>query len=230
MNTVMSELRAERRAATRERIVQAAIEVLTDDDPAAVSMPAVAERAGVSLRTLYRYFPTKGELLDAAGGWFGGRAWARAAGRANVGELRPDDFLAYQRARFADFDANLPGVLVQFATPAGRELRRDRLDEQRPVVRAVVDSVGLPLDDAGADRLVDAIIATSSSALFLELVERMGYEHRPAADLTVWIVQAMVAHAASVGTTEPAAEVATPAIGDPTERRAAADTDRKQEG
>ncbi|MEM9566208.1 MAG: TetR/AcrR family transcriptional regulator [Actinomycetota bacterium] len=199
----MTDLRAERRAVTRERIVQAALSLMADDDPAAVSMPAVAEVAGISLRTLYRYFPTKGELLDAAGAWFDGRTWAEAAGRIDVDELRPDDLLAYQRARFADFAANLPGVIVQLSTATGRELRRERVAEQRQTVLASLRSTGIPLDGDDLDRLVDAIIATSSSALFLELVERLGQDPRRAADLSVWMVQAMVAHAAATGTTEP---------------------------
>src|SRR5687768_6529488 len=61
-----TDLRERQRQATREQIIQAVHEVLADEHPATLSMPRVAEQAGTSLRTLYRYFPTKEALLDAA--------------------------------------------------------------------------------------------------------------------------------------------------------------------
>ncbi len=203
MNHVMTDLRAERRAATRDGIVRATLELLIDHDPAAVSMPAVAEASGVSLRTLYRYFPTKTDLFDAAGGWFDGRTWAEAVGRADIDELAPDDFLPYQRARFADFASNRPGVLAQLTTATGRRLRQARLAEQRPPVRALLESLDLGLDPADGERLTDAVLAISSSAMFVELVERMGHEPTDAADLTVWMAQALLAHAEATATTRP---------------------------
>ena len=51
-------LREAHRADTRERIVHALGEQLTEEHPAALSVPAVARRAGVSVATVYRYFPS----------------------------------------------------------------------------------------------------------------------------------------------------------------------------
>lgn len=60
-----SELRDEQVAATRARIVEAA---LAGFAPWATELPfeTVAERARVSLRTVYRHFPTRGDLVNAA--------------------------------------------------------------------------------------------------------------------------------------------------------------------
>src|SRR2546426_785199 len=41
--------------------------LLERQDPGDIAMPQVAADAGVSLRTLYRYFPTQEELFEAAG-------------------------------------------------------------------------------------------------------------------------------------------------------------------
>src|SRR5688572_3317782 len=59
-------LRDDQRTATRNRIVRAVSDLVADEHPAAVSVPAVARRAGVAVATVYRYFPTKEALLDAA--------------------------------------------------------------------------------------------------------------------------------------------------------------------
>src|SRR5947209_2922884 len=64
-------LRAQHAMATRVRIVTAVAELLELGDAEEITMPAVAEASGVSLRTIYRHYPTREELLEAAGRWIG---------------------------------------------------------------------------------------------------------------------------------------------------------------
>ena len=53
------------RAARRERIVGTAFDLLMDSDYDAIQMRDIAESADVALATLYRYFPSKEQLLAA---------------------------------------------------------------------------------------------------------------------------------------------------------------------
>ena len=64
-------LREQHATATRERILGAVADLLERADAEELTMPAVAEASGVSLRTIYRYYPTREELLEAAGRWIG---------------------------------------------------------------------------------------------------------------------------------------------------------------
>ncbi len=57
--------RADAMAHTRARITQAAIELHGSIGPAATTMSAVAERAGVTRATLYRHFPNEETLFKA---------------------------------------------------------------------------------------------------------------------------------------------------------------------
>jgi AcrR family transcriptional regulator len=50
-------------AGTRERLLRAAQELVEDGGYAAASVVAVAERAGLASGTLYRHWPSKGELF-----------------------------------------------------------------------------------------------------------------------------------------------------------------------
>jgi AcrR family transcriptional regulator len=52
-----------RKAATRERIVAAALDQLAEGGYASASVQAVAARAGVATGSVYRYFPSKSELF-----------------------------------------------------------------------------------------------------------------------------------------------------------------------
>ncbi len=57
--------RREKAAATRERVINAATDVFTEEGYAGARMNDIATRAGVAVQTLYFIFHTKAELLNA---------------------------------------------------------------------------------------------------------------------------------------------------------------------
>ena len=90
--------RAERQAETRERIVQATVDLHTTVGPARTSVSAIAERAGVQRHTVYAHFPSERELFvactahwskdhpfpDPLGGW---RSTAPSSSRAALHDV-----------------------------------------------------------------------------------------------------------------------------------------------
>ena len=74
-----------RRAATRERIVAAALDQLAEGGYASASVQAIATRAGVATGTVYRHFPSKSDLFA--------EAFRRASARelAVLAEIAEDD-------------------------------------------------------------------------------------------------------------------------------------------
>ncbi|CAN5744202.1 hypothetical protein BH18ACT2_BH18ACT2_14610 [soil metagenome] len=176
---------AHHRADVRTRIVAAYFDLIDASGPANVSMPAVAERAGVSVRTLYRYFPTKGDLRRAATTLFDDLAREGIDGAtldtSNMGE--------YRRGLWTAMDAQRPAVRLQHETADGRAMRAERLDGQRAIVDAA-----LPTDIASERRaeVVDLILALSSSSMFLELVDRMGHDPAGAADLITNVIRLII--------------------------------------
>ncbi len=60
--------RAEQQAETRQRIVEAAVELHSTIGPAQTNISMVAERAGVQRHTLYAHFPDERSLLMACSG------------------------------------------------------------------------------------------------------------------------------------------------------------------
>lgn len=61
--------RAEQKAETRQRIVEAAVELHSSLGPAATTFSMVAERAGVQRHTLYAHFPDERRLFLACSGF-----------------------------------------------------------------------------------------------------------------------------------------------------------------
>lgn len=92
-------VRAERAEGTRQRIVEAAASLHGTVGPAATTVAAIAERAGVTRATVYRYFPDDTALFDACSAhWLAGQqppdpsAWAEVADpikrlRTGLGDL-----------------------------------------------------------------------------------------------------------------------------------------------
>ena len=60
--------RAENQAETRQRIVEAAVDLHGDIGPAATTISLIAERAGVQRHTIYAHFPDERSLLMACSG------------------------------------------------------------------------------------------------------------------------------------------------------------------
>lgn len=62
--------RAEDVERTRRRIVEAAVHLHGTAGPAATSIAAIAERAGVTRLTVYRHFPDEATLFEACSGYW----------------------------------------------------------------------------------------------------------------------------------------------------------------
>src|SRR4051795_10049597 len=68
--------RAEQMGETRRRITEAAIDLHGTVGPSRTTLSAVAERAGVERRTLYRHFPTEADLFAACSAdYFSANPW-----------------------------------------------------------------------------------------------------------------------------------------------------------
>jgi TetR/AcrR family transcriptional regulator, cholesterol catabolism regulator len=171
---------ATHRADLRTRIVEAFMELLETASPTGVSMPAVADRAGISVRTLYRYFPSKDDLQHAAANWLD-----RGTGR----EIDLDNIQHQMRLLWRNLAHELRAVRTQHWSAEGRALRIARL----PAARHTVDRA-LPATIRGARRaeVIDLLVAIGSSSMLLELVDRMGHDPEHAAGLVADLIELVV--------------------------------------
>src|SRR6266581_974251 len=112
-----SELRDEYAALTRRRIVAAFVESLADEAADDVSMAAIAKRANVAERTIYRHFKTRAELLAAAGEWIEDNVFGY------VPFTSPDELPGIFRKLCRRFDRHPHLARAIALTRAGRTLR-----------------------------------------------------------------------------------------------------------
>jgi len=70
-STLPQGLRDRHHALTRELILKSAVDLLERASATELTIPDVAKASGVSVRTIYRHFPTRDELLAGASEWIG---------------------------------------------------------------------------------------------------------------------------------------------------------------
>jgi AcrR family transcriptional regulator len=127
-------LREQHAEAARQRIFGAVASLLEQGTVEELTMPGVAEAAGVSLRTLYRYYPTREQLLAAAGRWIGGDLLRQGYPQSL------DDVADTFEDGCREFDRH-PGLVRAMAlSDLGRQLRAERRGERVAAIRAALQA------------------------------------------------------------------------------------------
>ena len=159
-----------RAAAARERIVGAALEQLAEGGYASASMVAVARRAGVATGSVYRHFPSKGDLFAEA---------FRRASQREVDVLValghrtlpvPERLAAWVEAFVHRALAEPVRAYALIAEPVGPAVEAERLTFRRAYAdlfaRALRDAIaGGELPDADPELSAAAIVGALAEAL-----------------------------------------------------------------
>jgi hypothetical protein len=139
---------------TRERILEAAIECLNDEDLEQLTVEAVAAKAGVTKRTIYRHFATREDMLTAC--WPLMQKMVGLPGTGNF-ENTAAGLMAMPMKLFPNFDKQ-PGIVRASAySRAGRELRISVNERRKASFLKAAKEARPDLDEAGALRLAATI-------------------------------------------------------------------------
>jgi AcrR family transcriptional regulator len=180
-------LREQQAETARTRILSAVAELLERDDVEDLTVPQVAEASGVSLRTVYRYYPSREELLQAAGRFIGAELLAQGYPESL------DDVADSFEPACSDFDRH-PGLVRALAmTPLGREARGHRRRERIQAIRTALDEeVGaLPEHEL---RQAEAVLAYLHNMLaYTTLREESGLDGEEIGQALGWAIRTLVA-------------------------------------
>jgi AcrR family transcriptional regulator len=186
-----SELRAEQAEATRARILDATGRVMVSGTTS-VSIPAIAREAGVSVPTVYRHFPTKGDLLEAIYPYV-----LERAGLQDVPAPRSlDDLRPGVRALFDRTDSFDAVTRAAMASPAAEEVRRLSMPRRLALFRGLLDSVEPKLAEADRDRIARLLVVLTTSAALRTWRDHLDQSVDEAADDVDWVVRAAIGAAA----------------------------------
>ncbi len=187
--------REQQAAQTRESILHAVVQVLAGG-LADLSVPAIARAAGLSVRTIYRHFPTKRDLLIALG--------EHMDRRSGYGfdplPRRPEDLDQTVRDAYRQADALSVEHQAAYATALGREVRHER---DIPIkLQVFADALAPVLGSLPPDEqrhLVHLVTVLISRYTLLRFKIDLGVTADEAAETVVWtlhtLLQALAGHA-----------------------------------
>jgi AcrR family transcriptional regulator len=181
-----SPLRREQAEQTRSRIVFAAVELIVGGVEG-LTMQAAAKAAGVALRTVFRHFPTRDELLDAT--------WQ--ALQVRMGDT-PDlqtldaltEFVPELFGRYAAMEDQIRGAMfAQTFVSSRKRLGSDRARKMRTAVIAQFE---------GGDERSRAMAAAAAYTLTVPLVsivlkEAFGLSSAEAGRASAWAIRTLAA-------------------------------------
>ena len=177
--------RETRKDEARTRILDAFIAMMSEGDTV-LNHDRIAERSGVARRTVYRYFPDRAALMEAA--------LLRVRELAGVGVGYPDsaeDLLATLEPIYTGFDAIAPIAVMTRATPQGRAMRLAQKDQRvARYTRALADVVkDLPEKDR---KLATAMLQVLHTTPWLEMRDQWALDGHQIARATRWAVRTLL--------------------------------------
>jgi AcrR family transcriptional regulator len=179
-------LREQHAEATRERILAAVAELLERGEAEELTVPDVAAASGVSLRTVYRHYPTRERLLEAAGRWIGDELLQHGYPQTL------DEVAELFRIGCRDFDER-PGLVRALAlSQLGQNVRgyrrRERLEAIKQALRQEVGE--LPEDEL---RRAEAVLAYLHNMLaYTTLREETRLSGDEIAEALAWAIRTLV--------------------------------------
>lgn len=180
-------LRERQAAVIREAILDALAARLDHDDPDDVAMPQVASDAGISLRTLYRYFPTREAMFDAVGDYVVARLGLppQIEGADDI----PRVFL--ESARRGAQSPQL--VRAMLWTRLGRRARSPHRRRRVEAITTALAEVTSHLPPDEARRREGAIVYLASLPAWITVSEECGLSAEEARLGIAWAIETLVA-------------------------------------
>jgi AcrR family transcriptional regulator len=185
MSSVVPSLRDRQTAATREQILQVAMQQLSQGPRGTFSHESIAEAAGMGARTVYRHFPDRSSLLEAL--------WERLREAAHVNfPTAESDIVPMARAAYQEFDANELLVRAVLNSPAGVEVRDRGGVEGRAAfeqsLAAALDGVAEP----ERSRIIAVFVAIYSAQFWDLLRERSRLAGPDAQEAIIWALESLL--------------------------------------
>ena len=146
--TYSSSLRQQQTEDTRRRILEAAIDLISENPRGNITHEEVASRSSIALRTIYRHFPSRADLLDAV--------WQESDQKLGLSEYpeTEETLLAAVETVYQKMDQNAGIIRALLNSDAGREMRRRDNERRRQGVAKALENATRHLSPEERARVV----------------------------------------------------------------------------
>lgn len=183
----VSDLRDQQAEATRTLILEALVRTMANG-VAALSIPAVAREAGVSIPTIYRHFRSKQGLVEALNPYV-------LAKSGLMPEKLPETIAEFEQMARQMF-RNLAGMdltlRAAMASDLGQQVRRATIPKRLEMIREVIGRFAPDVPDGERDRLVSLALILMSTPSFHAYKDYLGLGPDASAKLVSWAIGTLV--------------------------------------
>lgn len=185
--TYTSELRKAQAEATRTKILDALVEVLAEGVDT-LSVPAVAERAGVSVGTVYRHFGDKAGMLKALMPY----TQTRSGIEIDSTPESLDEMREAVGQVFRHFENTDDLLRAAFASRIGREVRIKGSTERLQLMKEALQQLEPGLESNQLDHMAKLVLILTTSEAYQQWKDRLGLSPEEAADEVLWAIETLI--------------------------------------
>ena len=180
-----SPLRQRQAEDTHNRILDTALKLMTIQPLENVTHEAVAQEGQVALRTVYRHFPSRDELLGAI------RTVVEQRMGLNAYPETEGELLANVHRVSRQLDENPALVRIVFS-PAGRQARSEDNDRRREAVAKAPEQATRHLSSSARERVVGVFQVLCSAEAWQILDQRAHLAGESAAQALDWALRTLL--------------------------------------
>lgn len=178
-------LRRRQTAATREEILDVAMDMLSTGTQDRFSHESIAQAAGMGARTVYRHFPDQAELLQAL--------WLRVRDSADTKfPAQEEDVVPFVRSVFHAFDQHESLVRAVLSSAAGTEVRERGGVEGRRAFALSLSGLLAGLGATERARIIAVFVAIYSAPFWQLLKDRGGLTGPKAQEAAAWLIEVLL--------------------------------------
>jgi len=171
---------------TRLTILSALAEQLVNQNSTDFSVDEAARRAGVSTRTLFRYFPNKESMLEAMSEWVFG-----ITGKIDLPST-PDQLEHTIEATYQMFEQNSPLMQALLLSDLGRGIRHRLAGRRRKGVADALDSATRNLSPEEARAVKALIVHIITAEAWWQMRDAYGVPGEDSARVVRWATRLML--------------------------------------
>jgi AcrR family transcriptional regulator len=180
-------LRDAQAAQTRARILGGLVRTMARG-VAELSFPAVAKESGVALRTVYRYFPTKRDLLAGLNDYANERTGSVHEPRPHT----PEELAEQVRLAFRELDAMDDTLRAAYASALGRDFRHDvGLPWKHQVFAEALAPVTAAIPEPDRTHLLRVIQALGNSHALRIFKDDLDLSAEAAGETVAWLIRTL---------------------------------------
>ncbi|MBI5088307.1 MAG: TetR/AcrR family transcriptional regulator [Actinobacteria bacterium] len=179
------------------KILRALVDLIVEEGPGTISIPQVAARADVSVRTVYHYFPTKEVLFDGLTASMS--SMVEAPEEVQTIARSPGELAAAMSAVYRYLEANARMFRALSVSELGGRITSSRRAERFSRIDSALEPVRDRLDDDEYRRLRAVVGLIASFDGYDALTGVWGLTRDEAADAAAWALRTLTDRARRSG-------------------------------